>query len=56
MPTRANLSAGKLSGANLSGADLSGAIVSQTQLDEACGDGAKLPPGLNLKPCDYPRK
>jgi uncharacterized protein YjbI with pentapeptide repeats len=42
----------KLSGAHLSLADLSGAEVSQTQLDEAaCADGAKLPPGLNLKPC-----
>jgi uncharacterized protein YjbI with pentapeptide repeats len=45
----------KLSGANLFGADLSGAHVSQTQLDEAaCMDGVKLPPGLNLKPCNYP--
>ena len=38
--------------ANLSGADLSGAILDgQTQLDQACGTDAKLPPGLTLKPC-----
>jgi hypothetical protein len=45
----------KLSRANLSGADLTGAAVSQTQLDEACGAEAKLPPGLNLKLCDSPK-
>jgi uncharacterized protein YjbI with pentapeptide repeats len=43
----------KLTGAYLDGADLSRAGVSQTQLDETCLSGAeaKLPSGLNLKPC-----
>ena len=48
-----------LSGANLSGTDLSGANLlgarglTQTQLDEACGDAnTKLPEGFTpLKPC-----
>jgi hypothetical protein len=46
-----------LSGAHLDGADLSDATVSQTQLDETCTllTGAKLPPGLNLKPCNHPK-
>jgi uncharacterized protein YjbI with pentapeptide repeats len=40
-----------LSGASLRGAYLNGAIVSQTQLDKACGIDVKLDPGLTLKPC-----
>jgi uncharacterized protein YjbI with pentapeptide repeats len=40
-----------LTGARLSGAYLIGATISQTQLDKACGERAKLPPGLTLKPC-----
>ena len=53
----ANLRYANLSGANLRGADLSGTNLSgakldgQTQLDEACGTGTKLPPDLSLKPC-----
>jgi uncharacterized protein YjbI with pentapeptide repeats len=46
IPTGANLT-----GTNLSGADLTGAIISQTQLDQACGTDAKLDPGLTIKPC-----
>jgi hypothetical protein len=34
--------------AHLSGADLSGAMVTQSQLDQACGTNAKLDPGLTL--------
>jgi hypothetical protein len=45
----------KLNGADLTDAKLEGANLSrvtQTQLDEACGTNAKLPPGLTLnKPC-----
>jgi pentapeptide repeat protein len=50
---RANLSATGLSGANLNGAKLRDAKgLTQTQLDEACGDSkTKLPEGLTLKPC-----
>jgi uncharacterized protein YjbI with pentapeptide repeats len=50
----ADLSDAKLRDANLSGADLSEAHgLSQTQLDEACGDAnTKLPEGLKPpKPC-----
>jgi uncharacterized protein YjbI with pentapeptide repeats len=50
----ANLSGAILTGANLSGADLSGAReLTQTQLDEACGDANTKPPeGLKPpKPC-----
>ena len=39
---------------NLSKADLSDATISQNQLDKACGEDAKLPPGLSLKPCASP--
>jgi uncharacterized protein YjbI with pentapeptide repeats len=35
-------------------AGLMRATISQAQLDSACGDGAKLPPGLTLKPCASP--
>jgi hypothetical protein len=69
---RANLSGQWLRGAdlrnadvrdaNLIGADLSGANLSavrsltQTQLDEACGNAStKLPEGLTLKPCSTDR-
>jgi uncharacterized protein YjbI with pentapeptide repeats len=51
----ANLSGAHLEHADLSLADLTGAIIKQTQLDAACGVEAKLPPGLNLKPCNYPK-
>jgi hypothetical protein len=37
--------------ADLSHANLSVAIVSQTQLDVACGEDVKLDPGLTIKPC-----
>ena len=50
----ANLSGANLSGANLSGADLrGGGGLTQTQLDEACGDAnTKLPEGFKPpKPC-----
>jgi uncharacterized protein YjbI with pentapeptide repeats len=60
----ANLSNARLSGANLSNAHLSdadlrgaaaralvGNIISQAQLDQACGTNAKLPAFLTLKPC-----
>ena len=44
-----------LTGANLNGADLTVTLnidpISQAQLDRACGEGAKLPAGLTLKPC-----
>jgi hypothetical protein len=41
---------------HLSGADLSGAVRTakldgQKQLDRACGNDAKLPVGLTLRPC-----
>jgi pentapeptide repeat protein len=55
--TGANLTDANLTGANLTGAKLDGAILSgakldgQAQLDQACGKGARLPPGLTLKPC-----
>jgi uncharacterized protein YjbI with pentapeptide repeats len=44
-----------LTGADLSDADLRGAVISQPQLDKACGTGAKLDPGLILKPCASPK-
>jgi hypothetical protein len=61
----ANLSGANLSGVNLvaayldstklNTADLSGArLDGQTQLDQACGTDAKLPPDLTLKPCPTP--
>jgi uncharacterized protein YjbI with pentapeptide repeats len=40
-----------LHGADLSGADLHETAISQKELDQACGSGAKLEPGLRLKPC-----
>jgi Pentapeptide repeats (8 copies) len=52
--TGARLVKANLSGANLSGANLLGARgLTQTQLDEACGDAnTKLPEGFTpLKPC-----
>jgi Pentapeptide repeats (8 copies) len=43
----ADLSGAYLNGAKLYGADLSGALVTQSQLDKACGNPAtKVPPGL----------
>jgi len=58
----ANLSGANLSDANLSGADLSDADLSnarnltQTQLDEACGNAStKLPEGLTVKACSTDR-
>jgi uncharacterized protein YjbI with pentapeptide repeats len=47
----ADLTGANLSGANLIGAELGG----QKQLDQACGIGAKLPPGLTLKKLCPPR-
>lgn len=47
----ANLTGAYLNRADLTDADLTHAIVSQTQLDKACGRKAKLNPGLALKPC-----
>ena len=60
----ANLSEAMLGGANLNGASLTNSyiiwggpgtmpktIVSQSQLDQACGANADLPPDLTLKPC-----
>jgi len=40
-----------LKGARLDDADLRGATVTQAQLDQACGTGVKLDPGLTIKPC-----
>ena len=53
--TGANLSDAALDGANLTGAHLNNAIISQIQLDKACGAEAMLPPGLTLKPCASPK-
>jgi Pentapeptide repeats (8 copies) len=48
----ASLSKTKLNGAILNGADLTGArFIRQAQLDDACGTGVKLDPGLTIKPC-----
>jgi uncharacterized protein YjbI with pentapeptide repeats len=52
----ANLSDADLVGSNFTRADLTranlfGTEVKQSQLDDACGEDAKLPPGLTLKPC-----
>jgi hypothetical protein len=49
--SQANLSGTDLTGADLTGANLIGAIVSQAQLDNACGTNASLPQGLVLEPC-----
>ena len=44
-----------LGGAYLGGADLGGAKgIVQPQLDQACGNAARSPPGLTLKPCPAP--
>jgi uncharacterized protein YjbI with pentapeptide repeats len=49
---KANLSGADLRHANLNGADLSDAKnLTQTQLDEACGDANTKLQGLTLKPC-----
>jgi len=59
---RADLRDADLSGANLSGgtdltcadlsrANLNSATAKHKQLDVACGEDAKLPPGMTLKPC-----
>ena len=41
-----------LRGADLRGADLRGTKLTQTQLDETCGDAStQLPEGLTIKPC-----
>jgi hypothetical protein len=54
--TRAKLFA-VLNGTNLRGADLRGAFgPTQSQLDEACGEGAKLPENLRIKPCTFFRR
>ncbi len=53
----ADLFHARLSGANLSHTNLSRAqlsdteLVTQAQLNEACGDDAQLPSGLTLRPC-----
>ena len=47
----ANLTRADLTLANLTGANLTGAIVSQDQLEKACGEQATLPAGLTLKRC-----
>jgi hypothetical protein len=45
-----------LSGANLSNANLSDATMPfQSQLGQACGTDAKLPPDMTLKPCGSPK-
>jgi hypothetical protein len=54
--TNADLRASNLTGADLTDADLSGADlrssnITQQQLDNACGSGTKLPPGLGIQPC-----
>ena len=48
----ANLSEARLKGANFDEADLRDALnLTQTQLDEACGTGTKLPKGLSIQAC-----
>ncbi|MBV8505856.1 MAG: pentapeptide repeat-containing protein, partial [Alphaproteobacteria bacterium] len=47
----ASLKDANLGGVDLSGADLRGAIITQTQLDWACGTNVELDPGLSIKPC-----
>jgi hypothetical protein len=55
--TYANLTDALLTGADLTNADLSSADLTdakgivQSQLDAACGVGARLSPGLTLQPC-----
>jgi len=43
-----DLSGANLRGADLSRADFSDAMISQTQLDKACGTDVKVNPGLKL--------
>ena len=49
-----DLSGGNLAGADFGGTDLTGTNVTQQQLDSACGSGARLPPGLRIRPCLAP--
>jgi uncharacterized protein YjbI with pentapeptide repeats len=52
----ANLTGAYLENVTLSGAYLAGVKVTQGQLINACGTGAKyLPAGLTLKPCPPPK-
>lgn len=46
-----NLGGANLTGANLSGTDLRDTNIAQHQLDDACGNGTKLPAGLIIRPC-----
>jgi uncharacterized protein YjbI with pentapeptide repeats len=48
----ANLAGADLTGAHLENANLIGSNVTQQQLNVACGNKAKLPAGLSLRPCD----
>ena len=51
-PTVATVNvAADLDGVDLSGANLTGATIYRTELNKACGTGAKLDPGLTIKPC-----
>jgi len=48
----ANFRGANLTGANLSGAEMQGAVVTQAQLNTACGDEATvLPRSLSIAPC-----
>jgi hypothetical protein len=50
-----NLENAMFAGANLSGANLDWTMVTQSQLDVACGDeSTKLPRGLSIKRCGTP--
>lgn len=49
--TGANLNNATLIGPNLNNANLTDTNISQGQLENACGTGTKLPPGLTIKPC-----
>ena len=49
-----DLSGANLAGADLGGTDLTGTNITQRQLDSACGSGARLPPGLRIRPCLAP--
>jgi uncharacterized protein YjbI with pentapeptide repeats len=50
----ANLDGTNLLSAKLLSANLQDATLEQSQLDQACGVDARLPPGLTLKPCPEP--
>jgi uncharacterized protein YjbI with pentapeptide repeats len=50
----ADLNGALLGSANLTGAHLVDAIVSQDQLNQACGVDTDLRPGLTIKPCPPP--